>query len=135
MGESMLNYIAILVAAVAAFFFGWGWYAVFGNTWMKALGWSKEDCEGQKMPLAPMAICIVADLVAAFGIACLSRDLGIETVLDGAILGLEIGIAFIVTSMAANNAFQKRKQMLTAIDAGHWTLALALEGAIIAAFV
>jgi hypothetical protein len=40
-----INYLAVLVAALAAYFFGALWYSsvLFGNTWLRALGKSKEE--------------------------------------------------------------------------------------------
>ena len=29
-----INYLAVVVAAVAGFVLGWGWYSVFGKVWM-----------------------------------------------------------------------------------------------------
>ena len=33
-----INYLAVVVAAVAGFLLGWGWYSVFGKVWMAGLG-------------------------------------------------------------------------------------------------
>ena len=40
-----VNYLAILIAAVAAWLAGAGWYMCFGKTWMAALGTTPEAME------------------------------------------------------------------------------------------
>jgi hypothetical protein len=51
-----INYLAVVVAAVAGFALGWGWYTVFGKAWMAALGKSKEDCDKEKQSPMPLII-------------------------------------------------------------------------------
>ena len=38
---------------------------------------------------------------------------------------------FVVTTVLVNNAFAGRSYLLTAIDAGHWLVALVLMGVVI----
>ena len=42
-----VNYIAVLVSALAAFFVGWFWYSpnVFGKTWLKLMGWNDKKAK------------------------------------------------------------------------------------------
>jgi hypothetical protein len=129
-----LNWIAIVGAAIAGFFVGWGWYALFGKPWMRALGWSEEQCKERKMPLLPMAIALVANLAMAALLGCFILDFGIETHLDALLLAGVTGVAFILTTTATNNAFQGRSHILTAIDSGHWIVVLLVQAAILVSF-
>jgi hypothetical protein len=63
-----INYLAVVVAAVAGFLLGWGWYSVFGKVWMAGLGKSKEDCD-KPMPVVPLVVAAVACLVMAYMLA------------------------------------------------------------------
>jgi Protein of unknown function (DUF1761) len=61
-----VNYLAVIVAAVAGFLVGWGWYTIFGKTWMDALGRRKEDCKPTPLPfiIAGLASLLMAWMLA-----------------------------------------------------------------------
>jgi hypothetical protein len=50
MPEVSINYLAVVIAAIAGFLVGWGWYTVFGKVWQDALGKRKEDCNPTPLP-------------------------------------------------------------------------------------
>ena len=65
-----VNYLAILVATIAAAVLGMVWYspALFGKAWMKLVGMSQKDLEAaKKQGMAKnMAINFVATFVMAW---------------------------------------------------------------------
>jgi len=61
----------------------------------------------------------------------LGAQLGPLTVRSGIISGALVWLGFVITTIAVNNAFQRRKAMLTVIDGGHWLLALIVQGAVL----
>ena len=125
-------YIALFAAALAAWIFGAAWYGVLGKPYQRALGLNPDDCKGKKMPIAPLVASFVAELVIALilgGIFPLA-DLGW---LAGAQAGFMTGIGFMATTTLVNNMFQQKTWMLTLIDAGHWVLVAAIEGAVLGA--
>jgi len=134
MGSEMhINYLAVVVAAVAGFLLGWGWYSVFGKVWMAGLGKSKDDCD-KPMPVVPLVIAAVACLVMAYMLAGLMGHISQVSVRGGVISAFFVWIGFVLTTVATNHAFEGMKPVVTAIDAGHWLAALVLMGAIIGAF-
>ncbi len=54
--------------------------------------------------------------------------------MSGIISRILVWLGFVVTTNAVNNAFQKRKTMLTVIDSGHWLVVLIVSGAVIGLF-
>ena len=92
-----INYLAVLVATLAAYFFGALWYSpfLFGKTWMTALGKSKEELPA---PTLPMVIGFILTFVTALGLALLIEGLGITTLFNGILLALVVAIAFIATN-------------------------------------
>src|SRR6185503_10080416 len=70
-GKTMppINYVAVLVAAVAGWLVGAVWYGVLGKQWMAALGWTEADITGpdgkRRMPMGPMIVAFIAQLVMA----------------------------------------------------------------------
>jgi uncharacterized protein DUF1761 len=133
-----INYVAIIAAAVASWLVGAVWYGVLGKQWMTALGWTEKDVCGpdgkRHMPVGPMILSFVALLIMAFLLSGLMGHVGPISVRSGIISGALVWLGFAITTMAVNNAFQKRKAMLTVIDGGHWLLALIAQGAVLGAF-
>ncbi len=126
-----INYIAVVIAALAGFGTGMVWYMVLGRSWMAALG--KTEADRKPRPL-PFIIAIVALLIMAWMLAGVIGHLGEVTIRNGALSGLFIWFGFVLTTIGVNHAFQGAKPMLTAIDAGHWLFVLVIQGAVIGAF-
>ena len=130
------TWIAILIAAVASFIVGAVWYGVLGRQWMTALGWSDaEQAANTRPPMVAMIVSFVAELVMAFVLAGAIGHLGPgnTTIRNGLISGAILWAGFVVTTLAVNNAYARRKPMLTVIDAGHWLLVLLVQGAVLGA--
>ena len=88
-----------------------------------------------KPPVVPMIISLLAELAMAFVLAGVIGHLGPgnTTIRNGLISGAFIWAGFVVTTLAVNNAYARRKPMLTVIDAGHWLLVLLVQGAVLGA--
>ena len=129
-----INYLAVVVAAVAGFALGWGWYTVFGKAWMAALGKSKEDCDKEKQSPMPLIIAGVSCFLMAWMLAGLMGHLSDVTVKGGVVSAIFVWIGFVLMTIATNHAFEGMRPMVTAIDAGHWLAVLVLMGAIIGVF-
>lgn len=129
-----LNFLAIVLAAVAAFMFGWLWYGVlFSKAWLAAIGKSEEEVKGKSPSPVPFAIAFIALTVMAWVLAGIIGHLGPAQVTfkNGVISGAFVWLGFVATTLVVNNAFQGAKRSLTCIDGGHWLGVLLLQGAII----
>jgi hypothetical protein len=130
--EITVNYMAVVVAAIAGFLVGWGWYTVFSKTWLEALGKKKQkDCKPTPMPFI---IAGVSCLLMAWMLAGLMGHLSDITVRGGIISALFVWLGFVLTTTGTNQAFHGDRPVVTAIDAGHWLAVLVVMGAIIGAF-
>jgi tetrahydromethanopterin S-methyltransferase subunit C len=126
-----VNYIAVVIAALAGFGTGAVWYMALGRFWLAAVGKRKEDME--RTP-TPFLISIVANLVMAIMLAGVIGHLGEVDVKTGVISGGLIWLGFVITTMGVNHAFEGAKTSLTLIDGGHWLAVLLVMGAVIGAF-
>lgn len=130
------NYLAVLAAGVAGWLVGAVWYMVLGKAWMKASGKSEAEIASakasQKMPVGPMVLSFVAQLVMALMFAGVIVHFGFQSARQGILSGALLWLGFVVTTQAVNNAFQQRKPMLTVIDSAHWLLVMLVQGAILA---
>jgi hypothetical protein len=131
---SGVSYLAIVVAAVAAWLAGAAWYMAFGKTWMAALGMTPEKMEAAKREpgaYLPFIYAFVAELVMAWTLAGLLGHIGPLSLRNGIISAAFCWLGFVMAAMAVNNSFAKRDWRLLWIDGGHWLLVLLLMGAII----
>jgi hypothetical protein len=130
-----INYLAVVIAAAAAFVFSGIYYRVLGDAWMKAIGFNKKSMAKKSMR-TPLLIAAIADLIMAWVLAGLVAHLGPGqvTVQNGVVSGAFVWLGFVATTIAVNYAFGMRKPMLSVIDAAHWLVILLIMGAIIGAF-
>ena len=128
-----MNYLAIVIAAVAAWLAGAGWYMALGRTWTAALGTTPEKTQAGQRPAAflPYVYAFIAELLMAWILAGLLGHIGALTVRGGIISAAFCWLGFVMTTMVVNNIFAGRDTRLLLIDGGHWLLVLVLMGAII----
>ena len=125
-----LNYLAILVATLAAFLIGGVWYGpAFGKAWMAALGKTEKDLSG---PAKPMIISFFTSFITAHPLALLVNTLDITTVYGGVVLGLYAGIGLIAMGMASDYAFCGWPPRLYLIQAGYRVVYAVVMGVILA---
>ena len=135
-----VNFIGIVVAAVAAWLFGAIYYGALGKTWVGALGTSMEAMKAQNAgksgaaKAAPFVLSFVAELLMAFVLWGIIFHVGIWSIRAGIISGVVCWLGFVVTTVATNNAYPGRSYRLTTIDCGHWLGVLAIIGAILGGF-
>ena len=125
-----MNYLAILIAAVAGFAWGAAYYMTLSKQWLAAVGKAQPN-----RAAAPFVISFVALIVMAFVLAGSIGHLGPGnvTVTNGIISGLILWAGFIATTVFVNNAYPGRSYRLSAIDSIHWLGVVVIQGAIIGA--
>jgi hypothetical protein len=133
-----VNYLAVVIAAVAAWLAGAAWYMGLGKVWMSALGTTPEkmaECKDKPGSFLPFIYAFVAELAMAFALAGVLGHLGPGqvTLRNGIISAIFCWLGFVMTTMLVNNSFARRDWRLLLIDGGHWLVALVLIGAIIGA--
>ena len=132
-----INYIAVLVAASVAWFFGGLWYRLLAKPWMAAHGFTSEQVRahhGNRTAMWPLVVSFVADLIMAWMLAGVLGHLGNLSLKTGVISAFFLWLGFVITTLAVNNIFGMRKHVLIVIDGAHWLVALILMGAIIGAW-
>ena len=140
---SGINYLAVLVAAVAGWLVGAAWYMALSKQWIdaheKTLEQIKAEGAARKgTPAAwlPFVLAFVAELIMAWVLAGLLAHLGAGqvTVWNGIVSAAFAWLGFVATTIAVNNMFSYRRAKLSVIDSAHWLLVLVVMGAIIGEF-
>jgi len=133
---STINYLGVLVAAIAGFVLGGVWFAppVFGAAWMKALGKKKEEMCSGNSPKKALILTAFTTWITAYVLAVLIVALNISSAWGGAIAGFSIGLGILATSSYSDSLFCNWPFRLILIQAGHRIASLALMGAILAAW-
>jgi hypothetical protein len=127
-----VNYIAVVIAAVAGFAVGAVWYAaLFSKPWLAAVGFSAEDLKQGRSPL-PFVFSAIGLLIMAWVMSTIITPA--DGIGRGIIVGLILWLGFTATTTVVNYAYAARKPMLMAIDGGHWLAVSVVMGAIIGAF-
>lgn len=132
-----INWLAVLLAAVASMVLGMGWYTILGNQWMAALGKTREELmpEGKASSM-PFVIAAICQLVMAYFVLLLTRSI-MDTsatdiqILDAVLVGAHMWFGFVLTSMVLNHAYQGQKWSLTLIDGGYLLGVLVVQGIVI----
>jgi hypothetical protein len=128
-----INWLAVLVAAVATFLLGGLWYGpLFGRVWRAAEGQNEPPAKQAKHPAFVYGLSFILMLVAAATLAvALEPD---PNVPRSVTVGLAVGIGWVATAFGVNYLFAGRRFALFAVDAGYNIVLFALMGLIIGLF-
>ena len=138
-----VNYLAIVVAALAGWVIGAVWYMGLSKQWVAAHGKTMDEfkaqmeaAKGTSQAWLPYVLALIAELIMAWVLAGLLAHLGPgqTTVWNGVVSALFVWVGFVVTTLAVNNMFSMRKAALTVIDSGHWLAVLVVMGIVLGLF-
>lgn len=130
-----MEFLNVLVAAVAGFAFGAIWYMMLSKPWVEAVGIEVDD-NGRPVneSATPYIMAAIAMLVVAGMMRHVFNLSGIDTFAKGLISGLGIGLFFISPWIMINNGYGGRPFKLTLIDGGYATFGCAIIGAVLTLF-
>ena len=123
----------IVISAVAQCFLGALWYGViFKKSWRKLVGLAED--QKPRNQIAGLVASLIGCFILSFVLAHILGWAGSMTGLDGAAIGIVCWFGFMGPPLFVQHVFENRPANLFAINAGYWLLAMALGGAILAAF-
>jgi hypothetical protein len=140
MGFANVNFLSVLVAAIAAWIFGAIYYGILGRRWMAAQGKTMEMCKAEnagKSALAkgaPFILSFIGELIMGFVLYGILTHLSLFSLRAGIISGAFCWFGFVLTTVVINNAYCGRKPMLSVIDSAHWLGVLVIIGAVLGSF-
>ena len=125
-----LNWLAVLVSAVANMAIGATWYGILAEPWLEGIGktraWSEEN-----QRVTDYFIAFANSLLMAFFLANVLRWAGASGLLGGLLTGLFMWLGFNGFSFAANHAFEGRTLKLWLVNSGIYLVGLLVMGVIL----
>jgi len=130
---SHINWLAVLVAALAYFFLGAIWYsALFRNAWIKATGANVNDPNARKGLAGIMIASFITILVSSIGLALIIARVQSSGWMTGAKIGLIAGVCFSAATICNSYLYEKRPIALSAINSLYNIVGCVIAGIIIA---
>jgi hypothetical protein len=133
-----LNWLAVIVAAVAYFVLGAIWYAppVLGKPWMAA-GGMEMPADDQRPGPGIYLVPLIGSVLSAIALGMLAEASDTDTAGEGLVLGLvtAVGFALAIALITATFETNKPKPMVWgAINAGYHALGIIVAALIIGAW-
>src|SRR5438105_15770850 len=128
--NTKINHLAVWILVVVHQLVGWGWYTVFGETWLNLHAKTATDIE-RTHSLVPYLIAIVTAIVVNYALAWLIARLNNTSGLGGVKIALLCWFAFLFveySTISAFSAFETNPTPLVLIDMGRPFVAFAISG-------
>jgi hypothetical protein len=130
---SHINWLAVLVAAIAFFLLGAVWYSfLFRGAWIKSSGVNVNDPNAKKGVAAMFLSSFILVFIAAIGLSLIITRIGSAGWMTGAKVGLIAGICFCATSISNSYLYEKRPAALHLINSFYNIVGCVVAGIIIA---
>ena len=129
-----VNYLAVLVAAVAAFILGSIWYSpmLFSKPWQAENIMTMEKHKANPPAMGPLlATAFACALIAAFAMAVLLVTPQHHSLTIGLKRGFAAGVCWLATSFGSSYAFEARTLRHWMINAGYYVVQFTLMGAVL----
>ncbi len=139
-----INILALIVAAlvpniVGALYFG----PIFGSTWLKSFGMTKEDMKGRNEAVIYGTALLLAFIIAFFlnfVLQGMHKNIGADgnliatsfnTFKHGAFHAFFLCFGFVIPAIVSLGLFHKAKAMNILLNAGFWLICFTIMGGII----
>lgn len=124
-----VNWLAVVLGAVAFFAVGAVWYSVlFGKVWQKEAGMTDEKMAGSNMAMT-FLLCFLAELVIAWMLGHLIARTNPQPHII-MMMAMGLGATIMVPATAINYLFQRQSLKLFLIDSGHFIFGMAAMGGV-----
>ncbi len=127
--ELDINWLGVLLAALATFVVGGLWYSVlFAKVWQRESGVTDEQ-----LKRGTVRVFVGSFLLALVMAVVLAAFIGSAGAGFGTLAGLAAGAAWVAAALGINYLFERRSLALFAINASYNIVAFTAMGAIIGA--
>ena len=131
---SDINWLAVFVAAMAFFGLGMLWYGpLFGKPWQKAIADGSLTLK-YSGTMGLFIAAFIMSIIVSVGMAFFLQGPQSHDEINaayGALIGLMVGVLFILPTTVINYIFARRPLSLVLIDGFYHIIAITLVGAIL----
>ena len=122
-----LNYLAVLVAAIANMVIGAVFFmpAVCGSRWMAYVGKTAADIEKTPHMWASYLGALVGSVVVSYTVARIAAYAGTDSFVDAAVLMLLIWVGLVLVTLSDEALWERRPVGLFVLSGARWFVALA----------
>ena len=129
-----LNHKVVWILIVVYFLIGWGWYAIWGDTWLNLHAKNATDIE-RTHSVGAYVLAFAASIVVNYTLAVFISKLNPESTLCGLRFALACWFAFVFVEYATISvfsAFETNPWPLICIDMGRPLIGFAISGYVLA---
>lgn len=129
-----MEYLAILLSAVASMIVGSLWYGpLFGKSWMELQGFTKKDIEaGKKMNMAPYYLAaFIMSALNALVLDWFISATGISSIYGALTLGALVWLGFYVTTLSSSIIWEGKPFKLFILNISYGLVMFLIISAII----
>jgi len=132
-----INWLAVLAAGVSTMVVGYVWYGpLFAKAWSALTGWTEEKVRalGSASMARQYGFTFLLALFMSFIMAHLLKALGVESIVDGALTGLVVGLGFVATAFGTVYLFERQSPKLYGINVGYQLVIMVVVAIILTAW-
>jgi Protein of unknown function (DUF1761) len=134
--NARINHLVVWILAVVYFLIGWGWYAIWGDTWLNLHAKAATDIE-RTHNIGAYVLAFVAAVVINYTLSLLISKLNPESALCGLKIAIACWFAFVFmeyATISVFSAFETNPWPLICIDMGRPLLGFAISGFVLGRF-
>jgi hypothetical protein len=134
--NNKINHVAVWILVVVHQLIGFGWYAVFGELWLRYHARTMTDIE-QTHDFVPYLVAIGASIAVNYALAWLMSRLNATSAVAGLKIAIACWFAFLFveySTVSAFSAFETNPWPLVFINMGRPFLAWSLSGLVLGAW-
>lgn len=134
-----INWVAVVIAGLIYFAIGAVWYSplLFAGRWQESIGWDSQR-PPPETSWATYVVPLLAYLVMATAVAIIARASGSDTLGEGIILGVVVGIGLSLMHTLVDATFDPNKPepwVWFAINGTYHTLGLIIVAVIVSVWI
>ena len=134
--QSKTNYLAVGAAAIVYWLLQAGWYTMFGEAWVAAIGFDPAKAKVMEEAASPLpyVTALLANFVIAYVISSVMLHTGPASVGRGLRVAFLLWGGLVATNYATQYSFEQRSFTLFAINGGSALAGMLLSGVIVGAW-
>lgn len=131
-----MNWLAVIVSAIATFMIGWVWYGmIFKQAWIAETGITDEKAKEGNMPVTFGLSFVFAAMVALFLYGFVWHEgeehANFHSFKHGAFHGAILAVFVVLPALGTNALYEQKSWKYILINVGYWAVSFAVMGGIL----